>query len=110
PLSGLIADHFPWCEEHRDAISELFRAYTARKRELGLIDPDDLLLYWRALAGDEVAGPALAAAFDHVLVDEYQDVNGLQVDLVRGLGASGPEITAVGADFQAIYGFRSASA
>jgi DNA helicase-2/ATP-dependent DNA helicase PcrA len=110
PLSRVIADHFPWCEEHRDAISALFRAYTARKRELGVVDLDDLLLYWRALALDEVAGPALAAAFDHVLVDEYQDVNGLQVDLVRGLASHGPAITAVGDDFQAIYGFRSASA
>jgi len=110
PLSGVIAEHFPWCEDHRDAISALFKAYTARKRSLGVLDLDDLLLYWRALARDDVIGPRMATAFDHVLVDEYQDVNGLQVDLVRGLAAYGPEITAVGDDFQAIYGFRSASA
>ena len=82
PLSGVIAEHFPWCEDHREAISALFKAYTARKRALGVIDLDDLLLFWRALARDEVIGPRLAASFDHVLVDEYQDVNGLQVDLV----------------------------
>src|SRR5918911_591636 len=105
PLSGVIAEHFPWCEEHHEAISALFKAYTARKRALGVIDLDDLLLYWRALAGDEVIGPRLAAAFDHVLVDEYQDVNGLQVDLVRALAAHGPAVTVVGDDFQAIYGF-----
>ena len=110
PLSGVIAEHFPWCEDHRDPISALFKAYTARKRELGVLDLDDLLLFWRALARDDVIGPRMASAFDHVLVDEYQDVNGLQVDLVRGLAAYGPEITAVGDDFQAIYGFRSASA
>jgi DNA helicase-2/ATP-dependent DNA helicase PcrA len=110
PLSGVLTEHFPWCLEHRDAISALFKAYTARKRAFGVIDLDDLLLSWRALARDEVVGPRLAAAFDHVLVDEYQDVNGLQVDLVRGLAAHGPAITAVGDDFQAIYGFRSASA
>ena len=55
-------------------------------------------------------GPRIAAAFDHVLIDEYQDVNGLQVDIARSLGDAGPAITAVGDDFQAIYGFRSASA
>src|SRR3954466_1701659 len=109
-LSGVIADHFPWCEDHREALSTLFKAYTARKRELGVLDLDDLLLFWRALARDDVIGPRMATGFDHVLVDEYQDVNGLQVDLVRGLAAFGPEITAVGDDFQAIYGFRSASA
>jgi DNA helicase-2/ATP-dependent DNA helicase PcrA len=110
PLSGVLAQHFPWCEEHREAISTLFKAYTARKRELGVADLDDLLLFWRALAADEVIGPLLAASFDHVLIDEYQDVNGLQVDLARSLASHGPVVTAVGDDFQAIYGFRSASA
>jgi DNA helicase-2/ATP-dependent DNA helicase PcrA len=110
PLSGVLAEHFPWCTDHREAISALFKAYTARKRALGVADLDDLLLFWRALARDDVIGPRLAAAFDHVLVDEYQDVNGLQVDLVRALAAHGPAITAVGDDFQAIYSFRSASA
>src|SRR5918911_4305583 len=85
PLSAVLAQHFPWCAEHQEAMSALFKAYTARKRELGVVDLDDLLLYWRALARDEVIGPAMAASFDHLLVDEYQDVNGLQVDLVRAL-------------------------
>src|SRR3954447_26282773 len=110
PLSGVLAQYFPWCEEHREAISALFKAYTARKRELGVADLDDLLLFWRALAADEVIGPLLAASFDHVLIDEYQDVNGLQVDLARSLASHGPVVSAVGDDFQAIYGFRSASA
>src|SRR3954469_5100384 len=110
PLSGVIEEHFPWVSEHREEISALFKAYTARKRSLGVIDLDDLLLFWRALARDDVVGPQLAASFDHVLVDEYQDVNGLQVDLARSMGAFGSAITAVGDDFQAIYGFRSASA
>src|SRR4051794_8420969 len=110
PLSGVLAEQFPWCEQWREEISGLFRAYTTRKRSLGVVDLDDLLLFWRALARDEVIGPRLAASFDHVLIDEYQDVNGLQVDLARALGAFGCSVTAVGDDFQAIYGFRSASA
>ncbi|HWX95822.1 MAG TPA: ATP-dependent helicase [Solirubrobacteraceae bacterium] len=110
PLSGVLVESFPWCEEHRDALADAFRAYVERKRELGVLDLDDLLLYWRALAGDEVIGPTLANMFEHVLVDEYQDVNGLQVDILRSLRAQRREITVVGDDFQAIYGFRSASA
>ena len=82
PLSEVLADFFPWCEEHHETLAEIFRAYGARKRSLGVLDLDDLLLYWRALVSDEVAGPLIADDFDHVLVDEFQDVNGLQVDIV----------------------------
>jgi DNA helicase-2/ATP-dependent DNA helicase PcrA len=110
PLADVLAESFPWCEEHRDPLAEIFRAYGARKRELSLLDLDDLLLYWRALAADDVVGPLLADMFDHVLVDEYQDVNGLQVEIVRSLRSGRPGLTVVGDDFQAIYGFRAASA
>jgi DNA helicase-2/ATP-dependent DNA helicase PcrA len=110
PLAEVLAECFPWCERHRDALAEILRAYVARKRALGVLDLDDLLLHWRALAADEVIGPRLAEAFDHVLVDEYQDVNGLQVDIVASLRRGRPGLTVVGDDFQAIYGFRAASA
>ena len=110
PLGEILAEFFPWCEEHREALARIFRSYTARKRALGVLDLDDLLLYWQALTADEAIGPLLAGAYDHVLVDEYQDVNGLQVDIVRNMRATQPGLTVVGDDFQAIYGFRSASA
>ncbi len=110
PLEQVVAESFPWCAEHREALAETFRAYGARKRGLGVLDLDDLLLYWRALAADGVVGPALAGAYDHILVDEYQDVNGLQVDIVRSLRTACRDLTVVGDDFQAIYGFRAASA
>jgi DNA helicase-2/ATP-dependent DNA helicase PcrA len=110
PLSAVLAGRFPWCAEHREALAASFRAYGQRKRALGLLDLDDLLLYWRALAADERIGRAMAAAYEHVLVDEYQDVNGLQVDIVRSLRRAHPGLTVVGDDFQAIYGFRAASA
>jgi DNA helicase-2/ATP-dependent DNA helicase PcrA len=110
PLREVVAEAFPWCAEHREALAELFRSYGARKRELGVIDLDDLLLYWRALAVDGVIGRGMADAFDHILVDEYQDVNGLQVDIVQGLCGERPGLSVVGDDFQAIYGFRAASA
>ena len=110
PVREVIEEAFPWCAEHSGALACLFRSYTARKRALGVIDLDDLLLFWRALARDPDAGARLAAGFDHVLVDEYQDVNELQVAVVAALAGHGATVTAVGDDFQAIYGFRSASA
>ena len=109
-LEDVLAASFPWCGEHRESLAEIFRDYGARKRALGVVDLDDLLLYWRALAADEVIGGRMGGGFDQVLVDEYQDVNGLQVDILRGLRSSYPGVTVVGDDFQAIYGFRAASA
>ena len=48
--------------------------------------------------------------FEQVLVDEYQDLNALQVEIVRELRREQRGLTVVGDDAQAIYGFRAASA
>jgi DNA helicase-2/ATP-dependent DNA helicase PcrA len=108
PARAVIADQFPWCEPHADAILDLFRGYITRKRAQQLLDFDDLLLGWRALLSHPAVGPALAARWEHVLVDEYQDVNQVQVDIVRLLCPDGVGLTVVGDDAQAVYGFRGA--
>ena len=89
-------------------IAELLRAYTLRKRELNALDLDDLLLYWHAAVSDDRLGRRLAAHYDHVLVDEYQDVNAIQVEIVHALCREHENVTVVGDDMQAIYGFRAA--
>jgi len=108
PVRQIIAAEFPWCDPHVEQIRELHRAYMTRKRDDGLLDFDDLLLAWRALLADETLGPAISGRWDHVLVDEYQDVNQIQVDIVRLLCPDGAGLTVVGDDAQAIYGFRGA--
>jgi DNA helicase II / ATP-dependent DNA helicase PcrA len=72
------------------------------------LDLDDLLLYWRAALTADGVGERLAAEYEHVLVDEYQDVNAAQVDIVRALSGRHHNVTVVGDDMQAIYGFRAA--
>ena len=52
----------------------------------------------------------MSGLFDHVLVDEYQDTNAVQADILEAMGAEHGNVTAVGDDAQAIYGFRAASA
>jgi DNA helicase-2/ATP-dependent DNA helicase PcrA len=110
PARKVIDEQFPWALEHADAVIGLLRHYSARKRERGLLDLDDLLIAWRALVADPDVGARLRARWDWVLVDEYQDVNQLQVDIVRGLAPDGRGLTVVGDDAQAIYGFRGAGA
>ncbi len=113
PLSQVLRDRFPWCIDHLDVIREIFGNHAARKRASNALDFDDLLLFWRAILADPEAGAALRARWDHVLVDEYQDVNTVQADIVAALhrGPEGPgaQITVVGDDAQAIYAFRAAS-
>ncbi|HEX6701977.1 MAG TPA: ATP-dependent helicase [Gaiellaceae bacterium] len=110
PLSEVLAEQFPWCEPYSDEIGRIFSRYGRRKREAQALDLDDLLLYWRALATHELAGARLAEMFDHLLVDEYQDVNALQVEIVRAIRRDNGGLTVVGDDLQAIYAFRAASA
>jgi len=109
PLSAVIDTIAPWCAEQIDPIASICRNYVNRKRTLGLVDFDDLLLYWRVAAEDDRFGRQLADEIDHICVDEYQDVNALQVDVLRALRRRDPRLTVVGDDSQAVYGFRGAS-
>src|SRR5258706_3647202 len=51
----------------------------------------------------------IAALFDHVLVDEYQDTNAIQAAILLALKPDGMGLTVVGDDAQSIYGFRAAN-
>ncbi|MEY2470051.1 MAG: ATP-dependent helicase UvrD/PcrA, partial [Actinomycetota bacterium] len=109
PLSETLAAFFPWCRNDLEPMREVFAEYAARKASTNVIDFDDLLLYWRALAASP-AGGHLRGMFDHVLVDEVQDVNVVQGDILAAhCGPDLASITAVGDDAQAIYGFRAAT-
>ncbi len=107
PLPQVLAETVPWAADRADDVAAVCRGYVARKRALGVLDFDDLLLHWLAATADPRIGPSLAGEVDHVLVDEYQDVNAVQVDIVRALRVRDPRLTVVGDDAQAIYGFRA---
>jgi DNA helicase-2/ATP-dependent DNA helicase PcrA len=109
PLTEVIADQFPWCEDATDDLKRLFSAYVDRKSEAAVLDYDDLLLFWQGLLHDDKAAPRVRDRFDHVLVDEYQDTNYLQADILTRLRPDGAGLTVVGDDAQSIYSFRAAT-
>ena len=109
PLAHVVERNYPWCTDEVPAIGSIFTTYTTRKRAQNVLDYDDLLLYWSALAAAEPAGRQMAERFDHVLVDEYQDTNALQAEILLRLHQYVPSITVVGDDAQAIYSFRAAT-
>ena len=84
--------------------------YAAEKRAAGVLDNDDLL---QRLARAFREHPEIAREYSRrfrlVMVDEFQDTNGQQVDMVKGLSGEGAcHLTTVGDAQQAIYMFRGA--
>jgi DNA helicase-2/ATP-dependent DNA helicase PcrA len=108
-LHDTIEQQFSWCLGWEQDLAKLCRAYVERKQRFGLLDYDDLLLYWHAMMSEPRLAQHVAANFDHVLVDEYQDTNKLQGEILRGLRPTGEGITVVGDDAQSIYSFRGAA-
>ncbi|MBS0437103.1 MAG: UvrD-helicase domain-containing protein [Proteobacteria bacterium] len=62
-----------------------------------------------ALRDDPEAFTAMTRAFDHVLVDEYQDVNRATAILLAAFAQHAKSVWVVGDPRQAIYRFRGAS-
>ena len=92
-----------------EAIAKIAEQYAARKLELGAMDFDDLLVNGlKLLKTDQRVREMLQERFLHVLVDEYQDTNGLQAEFTDILAARHRNIMAVGDDFQCIYTWRGA--
>ena len=108
-LGRVLEKAFPWCRQWEEELGQLFDAYVDRKESLGVLDYDDLLLYWHALLGDDTVGPQIREQFDCVLVDEYQDTNILQAEIIYQLCPDGQGLTVVGDDAQSIYSFRAAT-
>ncbi|HZM32884.1 MAG TPA: ATP-dependent helicase [Burkholderiales bacterium] len=100
---------FPWCGEWEEDLQRLYRAYVERKLASQALDYDDLLLYWHEMLADEHLAREIGGAFDHILVDEYQDTNRLQAGILERLKPGGEGVTVVGDDAQAIYSFRGAT-
>ena len=90
-------------------IEKIAALYAARKQELNSMDFDDLLVNGlKLLKTQDRIRELLQEQFLHVLVDEYQDTNGLQAEFTDILAARHRNILAVGDDFQCIYTWRGA--
>jgi DNA helicase-2/ATP-dependent DNA helicase PcrA len=110
PLAEILADRAPTLAPWLDRIEGAAAAYERRKREANSVDYDDLLGLWVRLI-DEFPDQRTAQGrmFRHILVDEMQDTNALQVALVEAIARAGEgNLTAVGDDAQSIYRFRGA--
>ncbi len=100
----------PHIIEKVDLIERVFKRYKERKRELNLVDYDDLLMFWYKLLMDkDKVKKILNDKFIWLLVDEYQDTNWLQGEIVRLMREKNKNVLVVGDDAQCIYSFRGAT-
>src|SRR6195256_4008124 len=109
PLDEVLGSFFPWCATWEAELRALFSAYVEAKQRQHVLDYDDLLLYWAQMMAEPCIAEEVAARFDHVLVDEYQDTNRLQASILLALKPNGKGLTVVGDDAQSIYSFRAAT-
>src|SRR5205809_1115196 len=92
---------------HDDA--RLYREYAAWLAHRNMLDFDDLVTQAEELLrtrGD--VADAIAARWDYLLVDEFQDVNAVQYDLLKRLAAPHGNFFAVGDDEQSIFTWTGA--
>ena len=85
---------------------KVWEAYEGWLKEEGKLDFDDMVLCcYRLLKEDAVQREKWRKRFSHILMDEFQDINGLQYETVKLLTET-DNVFAVGDDDQSIYGFR----
>ncbi len=91
------------------------KVYQRHKRDLGVVDFADLERMTLDLLRDDATGVAarLRDQYEHVLVDEFQDVNAVQAAILRLVSREGESdrpgnLFAVGDVKQSIYRFRLA--
>ncbi|MBW6399376.1 ATP-dependent helicase [Roseomonas sp. HJA6] len=108
-LADVLKEAFPWCASWEGELRALFAAYVEAKQAQGVLDFDDLLLYWARMQADPDLAAEIGGRFDHVLVDEYQDTNRLQASILLTMKPDGRGLTVVGDDAQSIYAFRAAT-
>src|SRR5437763_15006729 len=92
---------------HDDA--RLYREYAAWLAHRNMLDFDDLVTQAEELLrtrGD--IADTIAARWDHLLVDEFQDVNAVQYDLLTRLAAPHDNLFAVGDDGQSVVAWAGA--
>ena len=103
----------PSTEEAAEKVAEVAKVY-ARYEELKAVsqcvDFGDLVMRpVLLLESDDAVRAQLQSDYDHILVDEYQDVNRSSVRLLAALKPTGVNLWVVGDAKQSIYRFRGAS-
>jgi ATP-dependent exoDNAse (exonuclease V) beta subunit len=99
----------PAYEQLRELVARFGARYEQLKEERAALDFEDLQLKAvELLSGSDPLRDRYRDQFDHLMVDEFQDTNDLQLRLIEQLRGPATRLFLVGDEFQSIYGFRHA--
>ncbi len=89
-------------------VGEIWRRYSAKLREYGAVDFDDLLILATRLLQNSQVREQVSEKFKYILIDEYQDTNKVQYQMTKLLVNGRDNLTVVGDFSQSIYSWRGA--
>ncbi|MCP4847539.1 MAG: UvrD-helicase domain-containing protein [Verrucomicrobiaceae bacterium] len=99
----------PVSEGADSLVADVERAYNQELKLLNAVDFDDLLILAVKLLNEhEDIRKQWLESFRYIMIDEFQDTNGIQMELVCSLSGTEKNICVVGDDDQSIYGWRGA--
>jgi DNA helicase-2/ATP-dependent DNA helicase PcrA len=97
-------------QDHRKDLLLIYKEFDKRMKQQSMLDFDDILLLCLRLLRQEIC----LHGIKHVLIDEFQDTNTIQMELVKEFARQNQyapdNITVVGDVDQSIYAFRGAMA
>jgi len=109
-IESLMREEYDQFLEHVPQVVRVAGLYKEYKKTNQVMDYDDLLVLFRQLLSDnEDIRTELGRRYSYIMVDEYQDTNGIQADIVKWLSLDHRNFMVVGDDSQSIYSFRGAN-
>ena len=95
-------------------VAQVYEGYEKEKSKKFLLDFDDLLLEtYNLLSADDTIREKYSERYQHVLIDEFQDTNPLQLEIIKLIvdhnNSGEKSYWIAGDDWQSIYSFTGAS-
>ena len=103
-----VKEYEPSCCKKEDFI-KVYNAYTLELKKDGKMDFDDILNEcYLLLKENPTILEQWRGLYKYILIDEFQDINRIQMNIIELLASPLNNIFVVGDDDQSIYGFRGA--
>ena len=103
-----VKEYEPSCCKREDFI-KVYNAYTLELKKDGKMDFDDILNEcYLLLKENTTILEQWRGLYKYILIDEFQDINRIQMNIIELLASPLNNIFVVGDDDQSIYGFRGA--